>query len=421
MQSPAPIEAPSPPAARAFRTGLAAALLLASCPAAGGHGLALPKTGLAAEDLAVVVNEDDPLSVRVAEYYREKRGIPPGNLLRVRFPAGVASLSREAFAAVRESAQRQAGPRIQAYALAWTLPYRVDCMSITSAFAFGFDPAHCSARQCAPTRPSPYFDSASHAPYDDYRIRPAMLLAGRSFEEAKRLIDRGAASDGTYPQGTGYLLNTSDRARSVRAALFGETAKALGEAFRLQVLDADSIKDKQDVLFYFTGAARVENLPSLRFLPGAIADHLTSVGGALDGDGQMSSLRWLEAGATGSFGAVVEPCNHPQKFPLPALAMAHYAEGDTLIEAYWKSVAWPGEGVFIGEPLARPFAPTLAADGKGGTVLRLFSPLRKTARLESSASPVGPYRTAAAYPLKPGLNEVEIRPPEPGLLYRLVY
>lgn len=29
--------------------------------------------------------------------------------------------------------------------------------------------------------------------------------------------------------------------------------------------------------------------------------------------------------------------------------------GDTLLEAYWKSVAMPGQGLFIGEPLARPF------------------------------------------------------------------
>jgi uncharacterized protein (TIGR03790 family) len=294
-------------------------------------------------------------------------------------------------------------------------------MSVTSAFAFGFDEAYCSARQCAATKPSAYFNSGSHAPYADHGIRPAMLLAGNTFEDAKRLIDRGVASDHTYPEGTGYLLNTSDSARSVRAAFFGETVKALGEAFRLQRLDADSIKGKQDVLFYFTGAKRVEDLPSLRFVPGAIADHLTSVGGTLDGDGQMSSLRWLEAGATGSFGTVAEPCNHPQKFPLPALAMARYAEGDTLVEAYWKSVAWPGEGVFIGEPLARPFAPTLAADGEGGAVLKLFSPMRKSARLEASQSPMGPYRTVAAYPVKPGLNAVAIRRPEPGLLYRLVY
>jgi threonine synthase len=29
----------------------------------------------------------------------------------------------------------------------------------------------------------------------------------------------------------------------------------------------------------------------------------------------MSALRWLEAGASGSYGTVVEPCNHPAKFP----------------------------------------------------------------------------------------------------------
>ena len=52
---------------------------------------------------------------------------------------------------------------------------------------------------------------------------------------------------------------------------------------------------------------------------------------------------------------VVEPCNFPQKFPNPVVAMKHYLAGDTLIEAYWKSVIWPGKGIFIGEPLARPY------------------------------------------------------------------
>lgn len=47
----------------------------------------------------------------------------------------------------------------------------------------------------------------------------------------------------------------------------------------------------------------------------------------------MSSLDWLAAGATGSYGAVVEPCNFPSKFPLPALVMALYLQGETLIEA----------------------------------------------------------------------------------------
>jgi len=99
----------------------------------------------------------------------------------------------------------------------------------------------------------------------------------------------------------------------------------------------------------------VRGLDTLRFLPGAIADHLTSAGGVLTGHDQMSVLRWLDAGATASYGAVVEPCNFQTKFPQPSVVIAHYARGERLIEAYWKSVAWPGQGVFVGEPLAAPF------------------------------------------------------------------
>jgi hypothetical protein len=69
----------------------------------------------------------------------------------------------------------------------------------------------------------------------------------------------------------------------------------------------------------------------------------------------MSALRWLQAGATGSYGTVVEPCNLLGKFPRPAVVTTAYTSGRTLIEAYWQSVQQPGEGIFIGEPLAAPF------------------------------------------------------------------
>jgi uncharacterized protein (TIGR03790 family) len=110
-------------------------------------------------------------------------------------------------------------------------------------------------------------------------------------------------------------------------------------------------------MFYFIGAASVAGLDSNHFLPGAVGDHLTSYGGALTDGSQMSALRWLEAGATGSYGTVVEPCNLTAKFPNTGLMMRHYLAGETLVEAYWKSVAMPGQGLFIGEPLATPFRP----------------------------------------------------------------
>ena len=71
------------------------------------------------------------------------------------------------------------GPEVQGYALAWTLPYRVGCMSVTSAFAFGFDPkAHC-ASGCRTTQASPYFDSASRTPFTDHGLRDHAAVTSR--------------------------------------------------------------------------------------------------------------------------------------------------------------------------------------------------------------------------------------------------
>ena len=109
-------------------------------------------------------------------------------------------------------------------------------------------------------------------------------------------------------------------------------------------------------MFYCIGLVQVAGIDSNNFMDGAIADHLTSAGGILSGTSQMSLLRWLDAGATGSYGAVVEPCNFPQKFPHPGISIENYIQGNSLIEAYWKSVAWPGQGLFVGEPLASPYA-----------------------------------------------------------------
>jgi uncharacterized protein (TIGR03790 family) len=182
-----------------------------------------------------------------------------------------------------------------------------------------------------------------------------MSIAAASFEQAKALIDRGVQSDGSFPSGTAYLLSTSDEARNVRSIWYAPIEKMFSSRLRVRRLQEDALRNKKDVLFYFTGMDKVEGLDTLQFVPGAVADHLTSTGGVLTESSQMSVLRWLEAGATGSYGTVVEPCNVLQKFPHPAVVMAHYLNGETLIEAYWKSVDMPGQGIFVGEPLASPF------------------------------------------------------------------
>jgi hypothetical protein len=169
-------------------------------------------------------------------------------------------------------------------------------------------------------------------------------------------------------------------------------------------------------MFYFTGLTQVQHIDDNTFLPGAIADHLTSAGGDLFGTGQMSILKWIEAGATGSYGAVQEPCNFQQKFPVPAIAMMHYLQGETLIEAYWKSVAMPGQGIFVGEPLARPFAGYTSSyrDNVLRVERRVIPPGFYS--VQTAPSMVGPYREAAKIRIDWGVNNISMKLAQPGFL-----
>jgi uncharacterized protein (TIGR03790 family) len=316
--------------------------------------LAQSPVGLTARDLAVVINTADPLSVAIGEYYAQQRHVPAANVARVHFGYHRVVLPAREFAALKAAIDAQLPSSVQAYALTWTQPYRVDCMSVTSAFAFGFDQRYC-ASGCVATQLSRYFNSASRRPFDDLQLRPAMSIAAANFEQARALILRGVAADATAPEGTAYLLTSGDQARDVRASTYADAQMLAGDRVGIQLVNAAALEGRRDVMFYFIGAIKVPNLETNQFLPGSVADHLTSYGGALTDGSQMSSLRWLEAGATGSYGTVVEPCNFTAKFPSPGLLMRHYLAGETLIESYWKSVAMPGQGLFIGEPLAAPY------------------------------------------------------------------
>jgi len=310
---------------------------------------------LSANELAVIVNDSDPLSIKISQYYQQQRKIPKQNIIHIRFNPKYKILPVGLFKEIKQSVDKQTPKQVQAFALTWMNTYRVGCMSITTAFAAGYSADFC-ATGCKKTQPSPYYNSENLKPFDNYKWRPTMALAGENFIEVKALIDRGVASDYSRPKGTAYLLQTSDKARSTRAVLFPQITKHFGSLWPLEVLKQDYIENKQDVMFYFTGKVRVAKIKSNSFLPGAVADHLTSTGGVLTGSKQMSIIEWLKAGATGSYGAVVEPCNFPEKFPHPGIMMHYYLRGNSLIEAYWKSVAWPGQGVFVGEPLAKPFS-----------------------------------------------------------------
>jgi uncharacterized protein (TIGR03790 family) len=312
---------------------------------------------LTAARLGVVYNLDEPGSRELATYYATRRSIPSENLIGLHL-ADQEVIDPGQFAPLRSLALDQLPAAVQSLALVWSKPYAVGCMSITTAFAAGYRAAFCEPG-CALTAPNPLFDTAGWLPTDTVGWWPAMLLPANDAQLARAIIDRGIAADGSRPDGTLYLVRTQDAARNVRARTYPDVHRKLDARLRVVELTLPAPQVIPAVIGYFTGGARVDELARIDFRPGAVADHLTSTGGVLFRGDQMSALAWLRQGATGSYGSVSEPCNHPEKFPSAGIFFDHYLRGDTLLEAYWKSVAMPGQGLFIGEPLARPYAPKL--------------------------------------------------------------
>ncbi len=316
---------------------------------------------ITAAELGLVINTADPYSVAVGDYYARRRGIAEENIVRLTLPVR-ASLTPAEFETFNAQLFAAMPPGVQGLALAWRQPFAVECNSITSALALGLQPGLC-AHSCASSRPSLYFNHPGTRPFTELGLRPSMLLAARSVQSAQALIERGITADHSQPAekpANAWFVSTPDNARNVRAVLFPPDGRFAQVNLETHRLNSENLPSLKQTMIYLTGLTRVPGIDAVDWLPGALADHLTSYGGVLDASpasAQMSAIDWLEAGATASYGTVSEPCNHLQKFPHPQLLLLYYAQGSSALEAYWRSVAWPGQGVFIGEPLAAPYAP----------------------------------------------------------------
>ena len=348
-------------------------LLVGGCGGgdSGSSAGAAPSGGaLRPADLAVLIAEGDATSEAIARAYQQARGIPEANMLRVKLPTRSDVIASAAFNTLKADIDARLPANVQATLITWTAPSRVEglcTMGITAALALGFDARYCG--RCASTAATPYYNSGSARPYTDFGLRPSMMLGAATLAEAQVLINRGMAADRRMSSGnteaSAWLVRTSDPARNAREADFRALARTSVAGLQINLVDNsagggnDEVTGRSNLMFYFTGLARVAQAASNSWLPGAAADHLTSFGGVLpDGFGvQMPVTDWLRAGATASYGTVEEPCAYEQKFPRASVMVNRYRQGDTLIEAYWKSVQWPGQGLFVGEPLARPWAP----------------------------------------------------------------
>ncbi len=334
-----------------------------------GPATKLPTTGLAPWQIGLLINDSDPYSVAVGDYYRTVRGIPESNIVHLNVPK-IVTLTPAQFAPIMEQVDSKLPGYVQAIAIAWVAPYRVKDTSITTAITIHYQPNVFFNELAIP--PVPITVGAVYdvrLPFSVLGQRPSMLLAAGSIQAAKALIDRGKASERTYPTGKGFLMKTSDSIRNIRAAIYLKNpiepyfnpATILGNAIHpsldVQIKSANSLAYTYGILFYFQGLSKVNDLATNGYLPGAVGDNFTSFGGVLTESWniQTTALEFINAGLTGSFGTVTEPSADMNKFPNPYTLMKQYTSGKTLIESYWSSVAYIYEGLFVGDPLACPW------------------------------------------------------------------
>ena len=359
-------------------TGLIILIAAATNLVAGGSGLSV----------VVVVNQNSPNSIELGNYYCEKRQVPPQNVLRINWTGGNVTWTRSEFETnLREPlnamlAARQLTDQIDYVLLSMDIPYRVTQTgslfvsgtdSTTACLFYGFKPDG-SCPQCPPGYPSCSLPAGSTNRYAGsegiFRQTPpiiassnswlVMMLTSSNLTQAKAIVDRGVVSDYSFPTQNVYLLRMADLNfepfRSVRYlqyddAIFDARLRSTERLLRSNTLPG-LVGYQLGSQFGLSGFGLLAN----SFAPGAMADNLTSFGGYLfEYAGQTIALDYLNAGATASYGTVIEPCNYLEKFPSPRNYF-YQARGFSIAECYYLSLTNPYQGILVGEPLAAPFA-----------------------------------------------------------------
>lgn len=358
-------------------TALAMSWLLAGVSVfAGSSGL----------NVVVVVNQSSTNSVELGNYYCEKRGVPPQNVLRINWTGSATDWTRTNLDAVLRAplnamlASRQLSNQIDFVLLSMDIPYRVNentgasatsgYNSTTSVLFYGFKPDGCDLN-CPAGLPSCNLPSASSNAYAGseavFRQVPpgnvtsnswlAVMLTASNLAQAKLIVDRGVVADATFPTQTVYLAKSYDPIRSLRYEQIddGIFDTRLRAVCTVLPTNASSPAGLGSLLGFQIGVQLFAMSPNT-FVPGAIADNLTSYSGDLfSSPDHTRVLDFIHAGATASYGTVVEPCAYLEKFA-SSRNYFYQARGFSIAECYYQSLTNPYQGIIVGEPLCAPFA-----------------------------------------------------------------
>ncbi len=192
---------------------------------------------------------------------------------------------------------------------------------------------------------------------------PSMMLGyigekGTSIDTVLQTIGRGKASDFRGMRGGIYFVVSDDVRSTCREWQFYPAVNELKQRGVAASVVTNFPAGAENVMGLLMGAETVDPSTIKSFAPGAMAEHLTSWSAEFQKP-QTKMTAWIEAGATASAGAVVEPYSNPDKFP-SARFFVQYASGCTMLESFYQSIACPLQSLLLGDPLAKPYAVPLA-------------------------------------------------------------
>jgi uncharacterized protein (TIGR03790 family) len=344
---------------------------------------------LGPHEVLLLANGRSPESIDIADTYARLRGIPEQNILRLNIareddgwphtisPAEFTRLIWRP--ATRVVQQRGLEDQLLVWVYSTDFPIRISTTPPISIQGITFLRNQLPDSEAVKmgTYHSPLFtgpDNVNIRPhisqtFDTYAewLRdemplPSMMLGysgkkGNSLDRIRTCLSRGVASDGSSPTGTVYFVQTKDvRSECRQWQHVGATYDINVSGLEVVVTDQEP-QGRSNVLGIQMGAANVRPDRNT-YLPGSMAEHLTSEAAIFYKDSQTKLTKWIEAGVTASCGTVVEPYNVWTKFP-SAYFYYHYTSGCSMIESFYQSIRCPLQILLVGEPLASPWKPAL--------------------------------------------------------------
>ena len=363
-----------------------------------------------AKRVVILANESEADSVRLARYYADQRGVPPGNIIALPMPADETIGWPEFIAAIYQPLQDALVARgwIDAFATTLTdslgrkrygisdhrISYLVVCRGVPLRVSheprFYADEPRLALRPEFRTNqgavdseltmlahstyningwvPNPLFRVERRPLLENEPVVKVARLDGPTYDDARRLVDHALEAErtgllgryhvdvrGPHPDGERWLELTAGRLAEL--GFDGDVNRAGGTLPVGARFDAP-------VLYFGWHASDLSGpmaLDGFRFPPGAIALHIHSFSARTL---RSATAGWcgplVARGVTATFGNVFEP--YLQLTLQPQLLVRALSAGRTLGDAaYYALPALSWQTVIIGDPLYRPFAVTLDA------------------------------------------------------------